>query len=553
MIPATRFPVLFLRACLAALLLGLAPLAGAAPAATSGSSLVVNGDFDKAGAAGVPDAWSAPKPEGKISLERESGSTYLRLLATAPNQLVLVTQSVAIPADWEGVVVQARFRTANVKFGKDFLCDARARFSFLDAQGKAVGKGPPDIIFSAQAKNWTDAERKLLVPEGATALKVNVCLNRPASGTLDLDAIRIVAMDTAEAAAIADAPLAAERQKLADEQEVVRLLALPPVTRPLKVSGNKLVDDRGRHVILRGVNVPSLEWSSRGENVLRSAKVSFLDWKANVIRVPVHHGYWFGRGKGAKEPSNNAEAYRKIVDDLVKIAAGQGAWLILDLHLFGAPQADAVEFWKDAAARYKNNPAVIFDLFNEPTGLTWELWQKGGPKEVTDKKTGVVSTVQVVGMQALIDAARSTGAKNVIVASGMSFSYDLSGVLEGHALSEGGGNGLVYATHFYNWHRGWEKRFLALASKYPILVGEFGADVKKMSFVPANQQEDPFTWMPDALGMMQKYQLNWTAFSLHPAASPVLIKNWTYEPTPFFGAFVKDALAGKKFESVRLR
>ena len=74
-----------------------------------------------------------------------------------------------------------------------------------------------------------------------------------------------------------------------------------------------------------------------------------------------------------------------------------------------------------------------------------------------------------------------------------------------------------------------------------------------MSFVPANQQENPLTWMPDALGMIQKYQLNWTAFSLHPAATPVLIKDWTYEPTPFFGAFVKDALAGKKFESVKLR
>ncbi|MCP6423748.1 glycoside hydrolase family 5 protein, partial [Klebsiella pneumoniae] len=75
--------------------------------------------------------------------------------------------------------------------------------------------------------------------------------------------------------------------------------------------------------------------------------------------------------------SNNAEAYRKTVDDLVKIAAGQGAWLVLDLHLFGSPQADAVEFWKDAAARYKDNPAVLLDLFNEPTGLTWDLWQKG--------------------------------------------------------------------------------------------------------------------------------------------------------------------------------
>ncbi|HSI08102.1 MAG TPA: cellulase family glycosylhydrolase, partial [Rariglobus sp.] len=493
------------------------------------------------------------KPDGVITLQQEAGIQFVRLVSQEPNQLVLISQTVPVPADFKGLVVQARFRTANVKFGKDFLCDARARFSFVDAAGQPVGKGPGDVIFNANAKVWTDIERKFLVPEGAAAIKVNVCLNRPASGTLDLDAIRLSPMDEKEAAALAQVPLLAQQKKAADEAEVARLLQLPSVSRELKVSGNKLVNDQGRTVILQGVNVPSLEWSARGEQVNRSAKVALVDWKANVIRVPVANSYWFGRGKGVKEPANDADAYRRIVDDLVKIAAGQGAYVILDLHLFGGPQANAVEFWKDAAARYANNPAVLFDLFNEPTGITWDLWQKGGPKEVTDKKTKEVTQVEIVGMQALIDTVRSTGARNIVIAGGMGFAYDLSGVLEGHALTESGGNGLVYATHFYNWHRGWEKRFLPLAAKYPILVGEFGADVKKMNFIPANQQENPLTWMPDALGMIQKYQLNWTAFSFHPAASPVLIKDWTYEPTPFFGAFVKDALAGKKFESVKLR
>lgn len=495
-------PSLFRSLFTAALL--IASLGFTAANAAPAGPLVANGDFESPAAAdGLPPSWER-KPDGLVTLQKEAGVQFVRLVSQAPNQLVQISQTVPVPADIKGLVVQARFRTANVKFGKDFLCDARTRFSFVDAAGQPVGKSPSDVIFSANAKVWTDIERKFLVPEGAAAIKVNVCLNRPASGTLDLDAIRLSPMDEKEIAALAQAPLLAQQKKAVDEAEVVRLLQLPSITRELKVSGNKLVNDQGRTVILQGVNVPSLEWSGRGEQVNRSAKVALVDWKANVIRVPVHNGYWFGRGKGAKETSNDADAYRRTVDDLVKIAAGQGAYLILDLHLFGGPQADAVEFWKDAAARYKNNPAVLFDLFNEPTGITWDLWQKGGPKEVKDKKTGEVSVVQVVGMQALIDAVRSTGARNVVIAGGMSFAYDLSGVLEGHALTESGGNGLVYATHFYNWHRGWEKRFLALASKYPLLVGEFGADVKKMNFVPANQQEDPYTWMPDALGMIQK-------------------------------------------------
>jgi hypothetical protein len=533
------------------LLLAALPLAAQGTAPTK--PLVANGDFEAPTAAdNLPAAWEG-KSEGVVTVVKEEDRQFVRLVSQAPNQLVLISQLVPVPPDVKGLVVQARFRTANVKFGKDFLCDARTRFSFLDAAGQPVGKSPSDVIFNANAKTWTDVERKFLVPESAATLKVNLCLNRPASGTLDVDAIRLSPMDASEAEALAQAPLRAQQKKLADEEESSRLIQLPSLTRELKVSGNKLINDQGRPVILQGVNVPSLEWSAKGEQVNRSAKVALLDWKANVIRVPVSNSYWFGRGKGAKEPSNDADAYRRIVDDLVKIAAGQGAYLILDLHLFGGPKANAVEFWKDAAARYANNPAVLFDLFNEPTGITWDLWQKGGVREVKDKKTQEVTQVEVVGMQALIDAVRSTGARNIVIAGGVGYAYDLSGVLEGYALADHDGNGLVYATHFYNWHRGWEKRFLPLANKYPILVGEFGADVKKMSFIPGNQQENPYTWMPDALGMIQKYNLNWTAFSFHPAASPVLIKDWTYEPTPFFGAFVKDALAGKKFESVKLR
>jgi hypothetical protein len=39
--------------------------------------------------------------------------------------------------------------------------------------------------------------------------------------------------------------------------------------------------------------------------------------------------------------------------------------------------------------------------------------------------------------------------------------------------------------------------------------------------------------VPDALGLVQKYRLNYTAFCMHPKSTPVLIKDWTYEPTPF--------------------
>jgi len=529
------------------------PSPAAVVAQPAGASLIPNGDFEAATEkTDWPDGWSNAQ-QGLITREAgEEDGHFMRLLSQEPGQLVQMAVTIPIPAGVKGLEFFARFRTANVKFGASFLCDARTMFRFQDDAGNAVGKNPPDVIFTSHAKNWTDITRKFLVPDGATKIVVSPSINKAASGTLDLEEVRLAPMDPAEAEAMAQAPLLAEKKKAEDEAEIQKILALPSQTQEIKVSGNKLVTADGKVVQLQGVNVPSLEWSAKGENILRSIKVAVDDWKANAIRLPVMDTFWFGKGKPPKVPPNDAEAYRKLVDDAIKMAAARGAYVILDLHRFKAPEEGAVEFWKDAAARYKNNPAVLFDIFNEPTGISWEVWRNGGPVEVKqkDKET---RTFQSPGMQGLVEAVRSTGANNIIVASGVSYAYDLSGVLEGYALEEKGGNGIVYATHFYNWHKGWDKKFLPVAEKYPILVGEFGADINKMSFIPANNQEDPYTWVPDALGMIQKYNLNWTGFSFHPKATPVLLKNWDYEPTPFWGSFVKEALAGKQFEMKKLR
>lgn len=520
---------------------------------SGGVSLLPNGDFETSTEKpDWPDGWTNVAA-GEIALEKgDDGARFVRLMSLEAGQMVQMASAVPIPAGVKGLEFSARFRTSNVKFGVSYLCDARTMFKFQDDAGNVVGKSPGDVIFNSHAKEWTDITRKFLVPEGATKIVVSPSINKAASGTLDLESVKLVPMPEAEAQAMIDAPVQAAKKKAADESEVLAILALPPKTPELKVSGNKLVTPAGKVVQLQGVNVCSLEWSAKGESVLRTAKVAIDDWKANTIRLPVMDTFWFGQGKPPKIPPNDAEAYRKLVDDVIQLAAARGAYVILDLHRFKAPEQGAVDFWKDAAARYKNNPAVLFDIFNEPTGIPWEVWRNGGAVEVKQKDKEP-RTFQSPGMQGLVEAVRGAGAKNIIVAGGVGFAYDLSGVLEGFALDDRGGNGIIYATHFYNWHKGWEKKFLPLVEKYPLLVGEFGADINKMSFIPAKNQEDPYTWAPDALGMVQKYKLNWTAFSMHPKATPVLIKNWEYEPTPFWGAFVKEALAGKQFEMKKLR
>lgn len=330
--------------------------------------------------------------------------------------------------------------------------------------------------------------------------------------------------------------------------------ALPP---ELHVAGNRLQTRTGRTVWLQGVSIDSTQWTPAGEHTLASVEAGVGQWKANVIRLPVTEVFWFGRGKGQ---TDGGAAYRALVDSAVAAAAGKKAYVVLDLHRFHAPMPEHAEFWKDAATRYKNHPAVLFELFNEPHGISWEIWRNGGrladPKnknkdenaaENAEKASGPVST----GMQALVEAVRSTGARNVVLAGGLDWGYDLTGVVNGFALDDPKGNGVMYVSHIYPWKGKWQDKVLVAADKVPVMVTEVGCSAKPMPW--QKKTENPATWAPDVIGLIQKYRLNWTAFSFHPKCAPVMITDWNYTPSPAWGVYVKDALAGKPFEMKKMR
>lgn len=336
----------------------------------------------------------------------------------------------------------------------------------------------------------------------------------------------------------------------------------------LRVVGNRLHDTQGKEAWLQGIHVVSLEWNPKGESVLAAVKEAIEGWKANVIRLSVKEDFWYGKGAKNMPQTDGGAAYRQLIDDVVNFAANRRAYVAIDLHRFGYVKEEHLPFWTEVAEKYKNHPAVLFDIFNEPHGTTWEVWRNGGnivkkPKKdkpndeaaflsEEEKRKNEMGTYSP-GMQKLVETVRATGAKNIIIAGGLDYAYDLSGIVEGYALNDPSGNGIMYATHIYPWKRGWEKKILPTAAKYPIFVGEVGAQVKKLSFIPASAQEDPYTWAPDVIGFMQLHRLNWTAFSFHPKAAPVMITDWTFAPTPFWGEPVKRALAGEKFPLKKMR
>lgn len=521
------------------------------------ASLVKNSSMEiDANQDGWPDGWPRLKSGG--SWIEEGGNHFIRITATEPDKLNMLYMEVPVPEGAKALEISWRWRLTDVKVGAKPWFDARFMMEFMDASRAKVNPSPSPAYGKGSTKGWVEKKTSFLVPEGAKTLKFMPSLFQVASGAMDLDdiVIRPTGTEALEAAAKLRAEEAALRYVAPEEPNRAKWPA------ELRVQGNRLVDPSGKEVWLQGLNAGNLETLPHDKQVIKSAVVAVEEWKANAIRLPMKDEFWFGRSPYQKD---GGKEYRETIDQIVTLVANRGAYLILDLHRYRAPKAEYAEFWKDAATRYKNHPAVIFDLMNEPHGTSWKVWRDGG--WVGEKSSGVDESAflteeekkknqgfESVGMQGLLDAVRSVGARNIVAVGGLGWAGDLSGVVNGYALDEReGGNGIMYSWHQYNWHKGWDKTVLPVAAKYPVLVGEVGADVKKMDFIPSEIQESPYTWVPDMLGFIQKHRLNWTGWCFHPKATPVLISDWKYTPTPFWGVFAKEALSGKQFEMKRMR
>ena len=250
---------------------------------------------------------------------------------------------------------------------------------------------------------------------------------------------------------------------------------------PLTTSGNRILDGRGRPVIFRGFSRVGMEGSgdTPGQDELAHAKA----WGANIIRIPLADAFWLDTSCQYKP------TYMSQVDNVVSTITSMGMVALLDLHTNSitpcgtvgqqpmADYPDAVTFWQQVAARYKDNPLVAFELYNEPHDVSDAIWRSGG--SVTWKGT----TYQAAGMQQMYDAVRSSGATNLVVVSGNKWS-DLWPTTAPLAATN-----VIYSVHAYTCSSvpppacttpnpydvpAFLDTWVTPAQSYPVMIGEFG-------------------------------------------------------------------------------
>ncbi|MDP9173312.1 MAG: cellulase family glycosylhydrolase [Planctomycetota bacterium] len=317
----------------------------------------------------------------------------------------------------------------------------------------------------------------------------------------------------------------------------------------LHVHNTQLVNALGQTVRLTGVNLPSLEYSYGGDHILQSEQIAVSIWHANLIRLQMSEDFWFGYNYSSHSVDGGA-SYRSLVDQVVNFAAQNGAYVMLDLQwsdmgvwgsnigLHDMPDAHSTQFWQSVASHYSNNPAVIFDPFNEPHGVDNPTWKSGG--SITENNTSYPSP----GMQGLINTIRNTGANNVISPEANNVATDLGALTSGFALNDGKKN-LIYQVHIYPGSgqdsSAWNSIVSPAASTYPILIGEWGVTVTPAQGAQfSNFVAD--TWVQNLLNWANQNNYNWSAWSFNPQTQPVLISDFNYTPTSYFGSYVQDYL-----------
>jgi hypothetical protein len=262
----------------------------------------------------------------------------------------------------------------------------------------------------------------------------------------------------------------------------------------LTVSANQILA-KGQPFHFYGVNRDSLEWGASnwtgcaGDGHFTDTDFDNIKaWHATAVRIPLSQANWLGR---RCDPA----AYLRSVDGAIAKANARGMYAILDLHWSDVqgrapcdsgcttgqqpmPDADSVTFWQQVAARYADRPGVVFDLYNEPHDVSWSCWRNGGCSVLSSPSTngGTQVAYTAVGMQQLTDAIRGQGAHNLVLAAGLDWAYDLSGVGAGYALS---GENIAYDTHVYvrshDTVADWDQHVGFLTATRPVTSTEFGS------------------------------------------------------------------------------
>jgi endoglucanase len=311
----------------------------------------------------------------------------------------------------------------------------------------------------------------------------------------------------------------------------------------LRTSGNRIIKSTtGEPVLLRGLNRSGLEYSDPDEQGFLSGaslsrnEIQFISqsWRCNIIRLPFNQDFVLHGHNG-----RTAEEYRQALDQVIYWASMFGAYTLLDLQWLDAeriyggnrnfvaplPNMQSIELWSTLARRYRDEPAVLYDLFNEPHD---RLPDDPYPLNKPDGTTYPASQMKVTmnewqpWARTLTEAIRNPNPDALVYIAGTNWAYDLRGMPIEDL------DNVVYSTHIYpNKGTDWDNVFGDLSASVPVFAGELGG----------TESPDELDYVRRLLDYLRQKEIGFTAWSW--IDQPNLISR--YAPTAF-GKLVQQSL-----------
>ena len=284
----------------------------------------------------------------------------------------------------------------------------------------------------------------------------------------------------------------------------------------LRVKGTQLCSQYGQPVILRGMSTHGLQWY--GQYASKQAIQNTISYGANVFRAAMYTG----EGGYLSAPEVMKPKLLAAVDTAIEC----GVYVIIDWHILsdGDPSAhtkEAVAFFTEMAMRYADEPAVIYEICNEPNGnITWA-------KNIKPYAETVIAAI------------RAWSPRSVILVGTPAWSQDVH-VAAADPLA---GENLMYTLHFYaGTHGAWLRDRLdeALKAQLPVFVSEWG--LSRADGAGGVYTEEGQKWL-DFLNQRQISWCNWSlcdkaesAAALYPGTAAD--KVWTTGDLSESGKFV---------------
>jgi endoglucanase len=222
----------------------------------------------------------------------------------------------------------------------------------------------------------------------------------------------------------------------------------------LKLNGTQLVGANGESVALRGMSSHGIAWFPEFINAHSILKTK--ENGANLFRVAMYTEEYNGYTTGDSAKANA----KKLAYSAMDTAIANDMYVIIDWHILNDnnPQnhkEEAKQFFDEVSKKYANNPAVLYEICNEPHGVSWS-------NDIKPYAEEVIPVIRANSPNAIVIVGTNTWSQDVDEASRDKLSFE----------------NVMYSFHFYSGTHSFEsfkpKLETALNNGAAVFVTEWG-------------------------------------------------------------------------------